>query len=64
MYEILKKLLPVAEDIGTINMVNQHIRDRRYYDGDEIRIRGVLPDGREFTLELEAKDKKEDSDDS
>ncbi len=59
MYDIWKKLLPAAEAIGTIKTVNENIRDRRYYDGDDIKISGVLSDGREFVLELEVKDKKE-----
>jgi hypothetical protein len=52
----------VAEAIGIIKTVSQNVHDRRYYDGDDIRIRGVLPDGREFVLELEVKDKKESPD--
>lgn len=59
MYDILKKLLSVAEKIGTIQTVNQTIRDRKYYDYDEIKIVGMAPDGRKFVLEFELKDKKE-----
>lgn len=59
MYDILKKLLSVAEEIGTIQAVNQTIRDRKYYDYDEIKIVGMAPDGRKFVLEFELKDKKE-----
>lgn len=61
MYDILKKLLPVAEEIGTIKTVRQSIADGRCYTNDEIRIEGVRPDGREFTLRLELEDKRDDS---
>lgn len=60
MYDILKKLLPAAEEIGNVLAVHQDIRDRKYYTSDEIRIAGMLPDGRKFTLELEVKDKVEE----
>lgn len=61
MYEILKKLLPVAEGIGSIATVHQNIRDRKYYSSDEIKINGTTPDGRNFTLRLELEDEENDS---
>lgn len=59
MFELLKKLLPVAENIGAVLTVKQtNNRDRQYFSSDEIDITGVLADGREFRICLEVADKK------
>lgn len=62
MYEFLKKLLLVAEQIGTVKTVKQTDgRDRKYYDGDEINITGITPDGHRFLLSLELEDKESEN---
>jgi hypothetical protein len=61
VYEYLKKLLPVAEEIGAIYTVHQEIRDRKYYTSDAIEIEGKRLDGREFVLRLEVEDPQHDS---
>lgn len=61
MYDYLKKLLPVAEEIGMIDTVRQEIRDRKYYTSDEIKIEGRRLDGRKFVLRLEVEDLKDDA---
>lgn len=61
MFMVLKKLLPVAEEIGTIEAVHQSSRNCKYYSSDEIRIEGVAPDGRKFTLIYELEDKEDAS---
>lgn len=53
MYEILKKLLAAVEGIGDIYCVLFSEADEIW--GDDIRIKGKLPDGREFDLELTVK---------
>ena len=55
MYDILKKLLPVAEEIGTVETVRQTVKDPRYYEHDEIVIRGTTTNGCRFELTLELK---------
>lgn len=62
MYEILKKMLFMVEQIGTVKTVEQTDgRDRRYFDSDEINITGTTPDGHRFSLSLELKDKENEN---
>lgn len=59
MYPHLSKLLNVAEAIGSIETVDM-TKDGPY-TRDKIEISGVTPEGREFTLELELKRKKDEN---
>ncbi len=61
MYDILKKLLPVAEEIGTVETVNQTVKDPEYYDYDEIVIKGTTASGERFELTLEMKKETKDA---
>jgi hypothetical protein len=58
MYEILKKLLPAAETIGTVETVRQTVKDPKFYVHDEITIKGITADGKAFTLHLEVEEKE------
>lgn len=61
MYEIFKKILPVAEEIGTILTVRQDIKDKKCYTDDKAIIKGTTPDGRSFELVLKVEDKEDAS---
>ena len=50
LYNALKKLLPVAEDIGKVN--EAHMGDW-VGDQDHISLRGETPNGRKYELTLE-----------
>lgn len=50
MYEYLKDLIPVAELVG--EPMNIHGCSGDAILGDYIRIAGITPDGRKYTMEL------------
>lgn len=50
MYEFFKKLLPVAEEIGTIQFIVVGTDDEIW--GDAVKIVGVTNDGSKFEFEL------------
>lgn len=58
MYDILKKLLSAAEQIGTVETVRQTVKKPDSIWGDEVTITGTTLDGRSFLLSLELKDKE------
>lgn len=58
MYDIMKKLLPVAEQIGTVKTVRQTVENPKFYSHNEITIEGAMPDGKCFTLHLEVNEKE------
>lgn len=50
MYEHLKKMLSIAESIGTIESVELHGAGK--YRPDGVEITGRTPDGKRYELEL------------
>ena len=54
MYEFLKMLLPVAEDICNIRDITMHENDP--YTGKQIKIEGVDNENRSVELRLTIKD--------
>lgn len=58
MYEYLKDLLPVAEQVGEPREISLYSADRIM--GDQISIEGFTEDGREFRLTLKIEEAKAD----
>lgn len=53
MYEILKKMLSTAEQIGTVKAVHMTNWDEdEFLSGDQIIINGILEDGRDFSINM------------
>lgn len=59
MYEYLKKLLEVAESIGTVETAEMHPKGT--YRASGIEIEGVTADGRTFELRLRVAEKEEEA---
>lgn len=57
MYEYLKKLLEVAENIGTIETAEMYPKGT--YRASGVEIAGVIADGRTFELRLRIDEKEE-----
>lgn len=56
MYEYMKKLLPVAEIIGTPKEID--LDTDCHYVGNRVRIEGETTDGSKYVLELAVKKKE------
>lgn len=55
MYDKLKLLQPVAEQIGKVEKLTMH-KNEEYFP-DSVKYKGVTDDGKEWELELTIKEK-------
>lgn len=58
MYEILKKAMGIAEQIGEIRAVNMTEKDKIW--GDRVIIEGIKADGSVFAVEVSIKEHTDD----
>lgn len=61
MYEFLKMLQGVAEQMGAVRSISMSDKDEIF--GSQVRIEGVALDGSAFRLKLDFETKKEGTDD-